>query len=297
MRFALEGILPAIITPFTRGGARVDYEKACAFADRLVEQGVHGIFVSGTTGEGLLMTAEERKRLAAELVKAVGKRIRVIVQTGCLDTATTTELTRAAREAGAYAAGVYAPGFYAYDDTAMIRHFTAVAKSAPDMPLLLYNIPRCTGNALSPELIIRLADRVDNIVGIKDSSADMIHFSRVVNSAPRGFTVINGADEYSLQAYMTGARGSVSITANVVPEIFLSIYSNHGRGSLNHARASQAQLARVMEILGYGRLVAAYKEAIRLRGFDAGYVRPPQRELTKSEKRAIAKGLEREGLI
>lgn len=297
MRFKLEGILPAIVTPFTRGGKHVDYDKACAWADELARRGVHGIFVAGSTGEGLLMSLDERMQLAQSLVDAVGEKVKVVIQTGCLDSLSTIALTRHAYEIGAFAVAVYAPAFYRYDDRALFGHFQTVAKGAPEMPLLLYNIPRYTGNALSPELITRLATAIDSIVGMKDSSGDIVHVGRVLSEAPKGFTVINGTDEFSYQAYLSGAAGSVAITANVVPELFLSIFGDVQMGSLKRALASQRKLGEVAAALGSGRLIAMYKEAIRLRGFDVGYVRPPQRELSRGEKRQLAGEMEKLGLI
>ena len=297
MRFKLTGILPAILTPFTRGGAKVDYAKACAFADVLARRGVQGLFVCGSTGEGLLLSLDERKQLVEELIDAVGKRLKIVVQTGCLDTLGTIALTRHALEAGAYAAASYTPALYAYDDRALSAHFKNVAKAVPNLPLLLYNIPRLTGNALSPALIAELATQVDSIVGMKDSSGEMTQLTRVIGSAPKGFTVINGADEMSYQAYLSGASGSVAMTANVVPELFLSIYTGVQKGNLKKAAADQLALARAMDALGHGALLSAYKEAVRLQGYDVGYVRPPQRELTRQEKRALAKRLEAEGII
>lgn len=297
MRFKLSGILPAILTPFTRGGAKVDYGKACAFADVLADRGVQGLFVCGSTGEGLLMSLDERKQLAKELIDAVGKRLKIVVQTGCVDTLGTIDLTRHALESGAFAAGIYTPALYAYDDRALFAHFEHVAKAVPELPILLYNIPRLTGNSLSPALIADLANKVDSIVGMKDSSGEMAQLTRVIATAPKGFTVINGADEMSYQAYLSGAVGTVAMTANVVPELFLSIFSGVQKGNLKKALKDQQTLARAMDALGQGALISAYKEAVRLQGYDVGHVRPPQRELTREEKRSLAKRLESEGII
>lgn len=297
MRFELSGILPALLTPFTRGGTKVDYEKACAFASTLADRGVDGIFVCGSTGEGLLMTIEERKQLAEEIIGAVGKRVKVLVQTGCLDTGGTIALTRHARDAGAFAVAVYTPSFYIYDHRALFGHFQRVAKAVPEMPLLLYNIPRFTGNTLSPDLIIELAEKVDSVVGVKDSSGDLSQLSRVVATAPKGFIMLNGADELNYQAYLTGAVGSVTMTGNVVPELFISIFNSVKEGDFKRALKDQRKLAEVKVSLANGRLIAAYKEAIRLQGYDVGHVRPPHRELSPSEKKDLAKVLGKIGLI
>lgn len=287
MKFKLEGILPAILTPFKKGGMEIDFDKAAAWAETLAKKGVHGIFMAGSSGEGLLMSAEERKQLACVLMDAVGHKIKVVVQTGCLDVPQTIDLTRHAHEIGAHAVAVYAPGFYRYDDESLYGHFAHVAKAVPEMPMMLYNIPRYTGNSMSPKLIFRLANDFDSIVGMKDSSGDIGHLTRVIAGAPKGFVVINGADDFSYQAYLTGAAGSVALTANVTPELFLSIYADVKKGKLDRALTTQNRLNVVCDSLGGGAMISSYKEAIRLRGHETGFVRPPQRELTASEKRDL----------
>jgi 4-hydroxy-tetrahydrodipicolinate synthase len=297
MNFVLEGVIPAMLTPFTKNGKQIDPEKAGALAVYLADQGVHGVFPCGTTGEGMLMTLDERKRVIEAVVAAAGKRIKVIAHTGCLDTASTIELTRHAMETGAAAAGVVAPGFFSYDDASLLAHFSAVANAVKGFPVLLYNIPGCAKNWLTPSLIATLAERHENIVGMKDSSGDMSALTRILACVPKDFKVINGVDEYSFQALVAGAKGCVSSTANVVPELFLSIFDNVRKGDFKKAWSAQVKLANACTLFQYGRMVAYYKEGLRLRGFDAGSVRPPQRELTAAEKKALAKSLEEAGLI
>jgi dihydrodipicolinate synthase/N-acetylneuraminate lyase len=289
MSFHLEGVIPALLTPFSKDGSRVDYGKACALADRLAGQGVHGIFPCGTTGEGMLMSLDERKQLIAELVKAVGKKIKVIAQTGCFDTAGTIELTRHAMEVGAAAAGVVAPGFYSYDDASLLRHYGAVANAVKGFPVLLYNIPGCAKNVLSPELIFELAKRHDNVVGMKDSSGNMSALTQILAGVSQKFSVINGVDEYTFQALLSGANGCVSSTANVVPEFFLNIFNAVRKADLKKGWTGQIKLSRACKLFQYGKMVAYYKEGLRLRGFDTGGVRAPQRELTAAEKKAFAR--------
>lgn len=297
MRLKLEGILPAILTPFKRGGTEIDFDKAAAWAEELANRGVDGIFACGSSGEGLLMTVEERKQLACVYMDAVGSRLKVVMQTGCLDTPQTIELTRHAHEIGVHAVSAYAPPFYRYDDEALYRHFKLVGDATPDIPLLLYNIPRYAGNSLSPKLVFRIAAEVKSVSGMKDSSGDMGHVSRIIAGAPKNFVVINGADEFTYQAVVTGAAGAVSLTANVVPELFLSIRSDALAGSHKKALANQHKLNGIIDALGEGAMISAYKEALRLMGHDTGFVRPPQRELSAAEKKTLANRLKSAGLI
>ncbi len=297
MSFHIEGVIPAILTPFTEGGRSVDYDKARALAVRLADQGVHGVFACGTTGEGILMTVEERKRLVEELVAEAGDRIKIVAHTGAFDTATTIDLTRHAQEAGAAAAGVVTPGFYTLDAESLKAHFRAVAAAVPGYPVLLYNIPGCAKNVLTPDLVLELARDVENIVGMKDSGGSMAALGAILAGKPEGFNVINGVDEYTYAALLSGANGSVSSTANVVPNLFLDIFNNVKKRNLEAAWAAQTMLTQACGLYHYGAMVAYYKEGLRLMGFDAGHVRPPQRPLREVEKQAFAKGLEAAGLI
>lgn len=289
MKTSIQGVFPAMLTPFTRHGAQVDYDRAAALAAYLADKGVDGLFPCGTTGEGLLMTLDERKKLLEVVLDAVGKRLKVIAHTGCLDLASTIELTRHAMEAGAKAAGVIAPGFYGYDAKSLHDYYVAVARAVKGFPVLLYNLPSCTGNTLTSDLVVSLSRAADNIVGIKDSGGDLLGLTTVINNARAGFAVINGVDSHTYYALLSGAHGSVASAANVVPELFIDIRRDFKQGKLDAAWRKQQTLNAVAKTLQYGRMVAFCKEAMRLRGFDPGFVRSPQRELNAAERKQLEK--------
>jgi len=297
MPFKMQGIIAAMVTPFTKNGEQVDYAKIGGVADALIKAGVSGLFPGGTTGEGSLQTIEEREGLLEETIDVVGKRADVIAHTGAPDYWTTLQLTEHAAESGAKAAAIITPGFYKYDDRGLVEYYATIAKAVAPFPIVLYNLPGFTGNNLSAEVIVRLAEAQDNIVGIKDSSGNMTDLSRILVSVPKKFQVCNGCDPFGYQALLAGADGAVSGTANVAAEIYVKVYKDVQAGKLKAAWKAQTQLIALCEVLQYGNHLGRFKEAMRLRGIDGGYVRPPQRELSAAEKKQLAKAMEAAGLI
>lgn len=297
MKQELEGIVPALVTPFSKDGRKVELEKAQAVATHLAKQGVHGLFIAGTTGEGPLLSVAERKALLEAVIAAVGKKVRVIAHTGCFNTPDTIDLTRHAYESGATACSVMAPAFYTFDRAALKAHFVAVAKAVPEFRVMLYNIPGCTHNPIEPDLSIEIAAACPNIAGIKDSSGRIQNVLALIADRPKGFRIFNGVDEYSLQALLSGADGIVASTANVLPGLFVKIYNAAKKGDIKEGWKHQQLLNRACGMFQYGKMVAYYKEGLRLQGVDPGFVRAPQRELTKEEKAGLAKGLKKLGLI
>jgi dihydrodipicolinate synthase/N-acetylneuraminate lyase len=288
MRFKMEGIVTAMVTPFTRGGEFVDFDKIAGIAEGILGFGVHGLFVCGTTGEGLLMHADERREVLREALSVARKRAKVIAHTGALDTATTIELTRDAAEAGAHAAAIVAPSFYPYDDRAIEEYYAAIAKAVPDFPVFLYNIPGFARNKISIDSVLRLAEAHDNIVGIKDSSGDMCYLGKLIAAVPKGFLVFNGCDEFGHQALAAGCVGAVSGTSNAFGDIYVKLFNAARANKHDEARKQQHRLNRVCAGLTYGGTLAMFKQAMRLRGIEAGYTRPPQRSLTAQEKKVVA---------
>lgn len=297
MRFKAKGIISAMVTPFTKGGQYVDFEKVGPLAQHLVKGGASGLFVCGTTGEGLLLTNDERKEVLEEVIAEVGKQTQVIAHTGTIETATTIELNEHAQQAGAKAAAVVAPYYYSYDDEALYKYFADVAEATPKLPILLYNLPGCAKNVINADLMIRLGNDFENIVGAKDSSGNMIHLTRLIGNAPKGFQVINGADEYGFQAFVAGASGAVSGTSNVVLKLYKSVWDNYQKGNLKKAWKEQVKLEEACRIFAYGASVALFKEAMKMQGVDAGYVRPPMQELSKEKKAQLRKDMKQIGLV
>ncbi|HOV61508.1 MAG TPA: dihydrodipicolinate synthase family protein [Candidatus Hydrogenedentes bacterium] len=297
MEFTTAGILSALTTPFTRDGERVDYDRLLSLARAVVQQGATGFFCFGTTGEGLMMSPDERMEGTAFLVREMGRKAQVIPHTGAIDLATTVRLTRHAQEVGAAAAAVVSPFYYGYDEEALFRYYARIAKAVSGFPVLLYNIPSCARNVLTPALVARLADACDNIVGIKDSSGNMVALKETIDRVRPGFQVINGVDEYGLESFVAGCPAVVSGLSNVVCDIYHAVYTAFRKGRLEQAAREQQRLLHAARALKHGTLLSLIKYAQTLRGYGGGYVRPPHREVTAREKKEVTTALEKLGIL
>ncbi len=287
----VRGVIPALITCFTRNGVAVDAQATGELADWLVGQGVSGLFVAGSTGEGPLMSVEERKALAEAIVARVGGKVAVVIHTGCANARDTIELTKHACSIQADAAGVVAPYYYNLDNRALRQYCAKVARAVSDFPLFLYNIPVLVKNDLPPDLVQNLVDHHPNIVGIKDSTGSLQRFEEYSRIRGNNFTLICGSDFLLLEALQLGAKGSVSSTANVVPGFFVNLCRNFQRGNNRAARKWQEKIIELGSLLWTPNCIAAMKEMLRLMGLPTGASRSPQRDLTAAERRALEQRL------
>jgi dihydrodipicolinate synthase/N-acetylneuraminate lyase len=216
-------VLAAITTPFGPDGA-LDLDAFEAHVRWLDEAGLDGLFVAGTTGEGVLLEHDEVEALAARAVAAAGS-LRVIVQVGRPSTGATVALARRALAAGADGVGAYVPWFYPITQDQVRSHFLALLEAADGAPAFLYNIPPRTVNDLSPELAGELARA--GFAGMKDSTGDFARHEAYLG-AVRGvdsFEVYTGTEPQLVDAVRAGATGSINGLSNCRPELFTALRS------------------------------------------------------------------------
>ena len=208
----LRGNLAAAITPLRDSGAALDEDAFAPYVDFLVDGGLDGVLALGTTGEGILLSTEERRRAADLFISAAGGRFQVAVHCGAQTTADTVELARHAADAGADAVAVIGPPYYAYDEEALYRHFAAAADAAGPLPFYLYEFKARTGYSIPLSVIERLRDR---IAGLKVSNQP---FEAVEPYLIEGLDVFIGAETLVEHGLEQGAAGSVSGLAAAFPE-------------------------------------------------------------------------------
>jgi dihydrodipicolinate synthase/N-acetylneuraminate lyase len=286
----LAGIVAALLTPMRDGGARVDPEAAGRLVAWLVEKGIHGLYIAGTTGEGLYLTPEEHRDLTRAVVQAA-RGIPVVVHVGALTTAEAVTLARQTVQAQATALAAIPPSYYSMTREELLAYFTAVGRAAEPLPLYLYNIPSHARNDLNPALVAEIRQAVANVAGIKDSSGFPGRIPHLVKAMGSDFDVVCGNDENDLSAFQDGAVGIVSSGAGVFPELYLELHAAWKAGRLAEARAAQARIVAMQEALGNGARLGWYKYVLAERGIPIGGVRAPLLDPSPVEQEAIRKHL------
>ena len=197
----LSGIITAATTPLSNDGdelaANTRFERYYKF---LLEQEINGLLICGTTGEGPILSHQERKRVAEIAVSNVANQIPVIIQAGCNSTVESIELAKHAKSINADGIAVICPYFYTYDSLSLFNHFRLVADSVPDLPMFLYHLPSFVHNDITPELISSLLITCSNIVGIKHSDDDQIRLQKYRQVTGEDFCILSGDDSVAFTA-------------------------------------------------------------------------------------------------
>jgi len=281
----MSGIIPALITPYADDGS-VHEDLLVRLVRHLMAKGAAGFYVGGSTGEGLLQTVEERKRVLEVVLQETGGKVPVIAHVGAMDTATCVELARHAARAGADAVSAVTPFYYKHEPEQIRQHYLDIADAA-GIPLIVYHIPGYTGAELTAVFVGELAAAHVGIVGVKFTSRDMYEMQQIIDICGEEFLVFNGHDECALAGFVTGACGAIGSTFNIMPELFAALHRHATEGNWFEARRLQYEANRLIrELLKYD-VIAFEREVLRLQGFDVGPPRKPIRQLSESERREI----------
>ena len=218
----IKGIIPPIITPMNEDET-INERELASQVNRLIEAGVHGIFAFGTNGEGYALDRDEKERVLSVVIETTAGRVPVYAGTGCITTRDTIEMSRMAERMGADVLSVITPSFAAASQEELYIHYKRVAESV-HIPVVLYNIPARTGNALSPSTVSRLAE-IDNIVGAKDSSGNFDNMLQYIElTKDKDFCILSGNDSLILWNLLAGGAGGIAGCANVFPKNMVRIY-------------------------------------------------------------------------
>jgi len=295
--FKPQGILPALVTPFTEDAKQVNEEALRDLVNRCIELGVSGVVPCGTTGEFVNLTTEEKKKVIDTVIDEVKGRVKVVAGTGASGTDQALEMTRYAKDVGADAALIVTPFYLKPADRGIYEHFETIA-SQIDLPIILYNIPQCTGLPLPWQMVEDLA-QIPNIVGLKDSSGELRNILAVLEKVRDKINVLCGHDEIVVGALAAGCSGAILASANFIPDVWVKIYDSVQKGDLKTAQEQQYRVQKIARIIARSGPVGT-KEALNLMGMKVGPVRLPLSvggELTYEEREELRLDLEKIGKI
>ncbi len=272
MDFQPKGIIPAMVTPVTADG-KINAQALRKLTNYLIDGGVHGLFPVGSQGEFYALTFEEKKRVIEIVVEEARGRVPVYAGTGAITTREAIALTKMAEEAGVSAVSILTPFFIRPNDDELFEHYKMIT-NATRLPVLLYNNPQRTGVPISADFVVR-ASKIENIVGIKDSSGDLTLTSEYIRRTDSQFSVLAGRDTLIYGTLCYGGKGAIAATANVAPRVVVEIYEAFQAGDWKRSLEAQFRLAPLRLAFDLGTFPVVIKEALNLMSIDAGVGIPP----------------------
>ena len=283
--FEVKGVVPPLITPLDVE-EKLDTKALRNLIEYVIDGGVHGIFILGSTGEFYGLNYADKVKVVEVTMEQVNGRVPVYVGASAITTNDCVQLTHMAKQCGADAVTVLTPMFITPTEQELYDHFRTIA-AAEDIPIILYNNPDRTGVNMSAGLIEKLA-AVTNIVGAKDTSGDMTLTSEYIRrTRGKGFSIMAGRDTMILATLVYGGTGCVAGTANVVPKIVVEIYDKYMAGDLAGALDAQYRLSLFRNAYSLGSFPVVPKDALNLMGIDVGHPIKPIHHVSDANKEQI----------
>lgn len=288
------GAFVAIVTPFIDG--KVDEKGLVDLIEFQIANGTHGIVPCGTTGESATLSHDEHHRVVELTVKTVNGRVPVVAGTGSNSTDEAIELTRHAKDAGVDGVLMVSPYYNKPSQEGLYQHYKAVAE-AVDVPVVLYNVPSRTSSNILPATVARLA-AIDNIVAIKEATADLIQISEVIRLCPDDFGVLSGDDFTSMAIVLIGGCGVISVTSNVAPADMAALMEAALNGELARAKELHYRLFPLFQAMFFDPNPIPAKTALELMGkIQSSALRLPLCAMDEGAKARMKKVMEEYGLL
>lgn len=287
-----EGIMPALITPLDENG-KVNEKATRELVEYQLGQGAYGFYILGSTGEGLLLTEEERMKMCEIVVSQVNKRKPVICHIAAMNFEEAKRLCAHAKSCGADALSAIPPIFFKYSQDDIFNYYKTLAE-VTDLPFIMYNHPSANGG-MDAETVANMYNEIDNITGVKWTVNNYYQVLRLKDMTHGEMNIINGPDEMLVSGLAAGADAGIGTTYNVMLPQYIEIYKNFKAGNIEKAHEIQKQVNRVVTCIIKHRTIPATKQMCKMLGFDAGQAVYPQKQFGDAEIDALKKDLDEIG--
>jgi 4-hydroxy-tetrahydrodipicolinate synthase len=288
-----KGSYPAIVTPFKNGALDENgLRKHVAF---LIENGSSGIVACGTTGEAPSLDDDEYERVIKTAVEVSKNKVPVIAGAGTNSTVKTIKLIHRAEKCGAQGALVVTPYYNKPPQEGLYQHYKKVSEESR-LPIIVYNVPGRTSCNILPKTVARLAQECNNIVAIKEASGNLDQVSEIQKLCGDDFDILSGDDSLTLPMMAIGAKGVISVVANILPHDVAQMCSLFSAGNITQARAIHVKLFSVIKALFLETNPIPVKKALELMKMHAGTPRLPLVEMSKENTGILKKVLVEYGL-
>ena len=291
----LHGIFPATISTFDMDG-RFDPISMRRIVRHQIDAGVHGLYVCGGTGEGLLMNSKERQDLLKTVLDETHGDVTVIAHVGAFQIPESIELAQHASEIGADAISALPPSyFYKPDEISQVNYYKSIAE-ASEVPLLIYNIPQRTGITMTESLYDELI-QIDNVIGMKDSSGDIYTLGHLANKWKES-VIFEGEDSLLLPSLIAGAIGGIGASYNLMPELYVQLWEAYRGNNIDKAAEIQAKVNEVIRALLISPdLIGGIKQVLGWMDLKCGAPRSPNRTLKPEETAKLRQAFDKIGFF
>lgn len=281
----IQGLIAAVFTPFTEND-QINPDVIPAYAARLKSQGVAGVFVNGSSGEGMLLSIAERKILADKWALEQEENFKVIVHVGSSSLEISKDLAVHAQSAGVFAIGCMAPNFFSSSDVNVIAAYCKeVALAAPDTLFYYYHLPVVTGAHIKVNHLFKIASSsIPNFAGVKFTYTDFMDMHQCIAFDNGRYDVLHGHDEILVNGLVLGVKGAIGTTFNFIPNVYHQIIAAYNAGKMEEACKYQMESIGVVEVmLKYVNAIVGGKAMMKISGLDCGPCRLPLRNLQATE--------------
>ena len=286
---AFKGVIPAVLTVFDKE-ENIDEVGMRQLVSFLIDKGVNGLYLTGSTGEGFTMTSEERKKVVEIVMDETAGRVPIVVHVGAIGTKISIDLAKHAESVGADGISSVPPFYWKFNENQIIKYYEDIANSC-SIPMIVYNVPLV--GLLGMDAIKRLA-KIENVKGIKYTALSQYEITQIKDEVGQDFLVYSGADEMAMSGLISGADGIVGSFYNIMPELFINIYNAVQNKNLDEAQRLQKQAVEViMYALQLPSFYAGMKVILRWMGVNAGYCRRPFENLTEEDEIKFKEGFKR----